>query len=166
MAITKKSLKNLTPFKKGHKGNPKGRGKGNLNRKTILKILLDNMELPRPESINASFGETMNGHFLLYYKLLELGLSKGNVKAIELASKMLEGDITKEVNHTISAKEINQKMSEYIQEAEILNDKNYDKKQKPSGTNEVAKNRGRQGQSLAIQTQRNAEVIGKGLSKV
>jgi len=41
MPITEKQLKNLHPIKKGEVRNPKGRGKGHLNIKTIAKKVLN-----------------------------------------------------------------------------------------------------------------------------
>lgn len=93
MAINENSLKNLKPFKKGHK-MATGRPKGSLNLKTILKNLLQediefiNVRGQKQEGIVA---DSIN--VSLISKAME-----GDINALKLIYERIDGKVTQDIN--------------------------------------------------------------------
>lgn len=86
---------NLTPFKKGQSGNPKGRPKGSKNLSTVVRDLLNDEELLDKISTNKpSYYEhlpTKNGANAIVIAMMIEAL-KGNQKAAAWISKTGWGD--------------------------------------------------------------------------
>ncbi len=81
---------NLKPAKKGEIRNPKGKEKGTLNFKTILKRYLDvKIKLDNKTPFNNA-GEIVGTKDMVVLKLLKLAL-EGNLNAIKLVKEWIEG---------------------------------------------------------------------------
>ena len=87
---------NLTPLKKGDVLNPKGRGKGTLNRSTLLKKWLSvKMDVTRPDTGKKEKMELFDAVTLA---LIQKAL-KGDVIAYKEIMDSLHGKITEKHDH-------------------------------------------------------------------
>lgn len=82
-------LDGLTPFKKGQSGNPAGKPKGTLNRKTILKHLLS-----MDSDIEGPDGRKLTKYEAIFSKAIERAIEEGDNKALQLISDYKDGKAT------------------------------------------------------------------------
>ena len=86
------NVQNLTPWKAGQSGNPKGRPKGKRNLSTLLREALEKLAVnPKTGAKIIVDGQEMTYQELLIQQVLVKGIVKGNDKTIELIFDRLEG---------------------------------------------------------------------------
>ena len=100
---------NLKNFPPGVSGNPKGRPKGSLNTKTILRKLLS------AKIIDEESGKEMTAHELMLIKLLRKACNEVDQKAIDSILDRFEG----KPNQSIEVKEKTIDDIESLTEAEL-----------------------------------------------
>ena len=81
------NIDNLNTFKKGVSGNPSGRPKGSLNRKTIARIYLSYLQ----EEVNPLTGikELLSNEDMITLALIHKA-KKGDVNAFEVLPELIE----------------------------------------------------------------------------
>jgi hypothetical protein len=94
---------NIIPPKKGEIRNPKGRGKGTLNRSTLLKKWLAvQMEIKRPDTGEK---EKMQLFDAITLAVIQKAL-KGDINAYKEIMDSIHGKVTDKVDHTTKGESI------------------------------------------------------------
>jgi len=103
---------NLTPFKKGVSGNPKGRKKGVKNRSTIIKELfnsigvLNDYDFDQLQSKFPHITNDMSIEYLMTLVQVNNAIFKGDLRAYKVLNDSLYGTITKELNREKEEQEL------------------------------------------------------------
>lgn len=97
----------LTPWKPGQSGNPKGRPKGSKNFSTIAKEALDKLQdLPDPlrENIMGAFKDVNDGRTALIYAAIQKALVEGDIQAMKFIRDTADGVPTHTLDVSMTSK--------------------------------------------------------------